>query len=133
MPPKLQRTHDVNVKENTRGLIPGTTRAMVAQREDEPPSAPPVPGRIDPGIRQAVKRLQEHGVQTYESCEGSPGHSYPEPTVAFYGGPEEGWRAVGICLSYRLPILSLRRVWDVLEVNEPTGPHWEITFRRRML
>jgi hypothetical protein len=131
-PAKLRRTLDVDVKANTRGLIPGTTRAMLAQRENEPPPAPPVPGQIDPGIRQAVKCLQEHGIETYESCEGSAGHSYPEPTVAFYGGPSAGWRAVGICLDHKLPVLSLRRVWDVLDVNEPTGPHWEITFRKRM-
>ena len=36
-------------------------------------------------------------------------------------------------LAYGLPVLSLRRVWDILEINEPTGPHWEVTFRRRMI
>jgi hypothetical protein len=71
------------------------------------------------------------GIETFESCEGGPGHAYPEPTVAFYGTPEAGWRAVGICLAYSLLVLSLRRVWDVLDANEPTGPHWEITFRER--
>jgi hypothetical protein len=25
-----------------------------------------------------------------------------------------------------------RRVWDVLDTNEPTGPHWEITFKERL-
>jgi len=24
-------------------------------------------------------------------------------------------------------------VWDVLDTSDVTGPHWEITFRRRML
>jgi hypothetical protein len=106
---------------------------MLAHRENEPLPAPPVPGEIDPGIRQAVKFLREHGIETYESCEGSLGHSYPEPTVAFYGTQEAGWRAISVCLSHGLPVLSLRRVWDVLDGNEPTGPHWEITFRKRML
>jgi hypothetical protein len=60
---------------------------------------------------------------------GGEGHAYPEPTVRFYGTPEAGWRAGGVCLAYGLLILSLRRVWYVLDANEPTGPRWEITFR----
>ena len=84
-------------------------------------------------IRLAVQRLQEHQIETCESCEGGPDHAYPEPTVAFYGTPEAGWRAVAVCLSYGLPVRSLRRVWDIVEANEPTGPHWEITFRQRMI
>ncbi len=106
---------------------------MLAERRDEPPPAPPVPGKIDPGIRQAVKCLQDHGIETYESCEGSPGHSYPEPTVAFYGDLSAGLRAAAACIEDRLPVLSIRRVWDVLETNQLTGPHWEITFRKRMI
>jgi hypothetical protein len=90
----------------------------------------PVPGKLDAGIRQAVEKLQASGIATFESCEGGPGHAYPEPTVAFHGTSEAGWRAVGVCLAYGLPILSLRRVWNVLDANEPTGPHWEITFRK---
>jgi hypothetical protein len=133
MPAKLRRTPDVQTKANTRGLIPYTARTVIAAspKEEEPPPAPPVPGQIDPGIRQAVKRLQEHGIETCESCEGGPGHAYPEPTVAFFGTSEAGWRAVAVCLAYGLPVLSLRRVWDILDANEPTGPHWEITFSRR--
>lgn len=128
------RTKDPVVRRNTRGLILHTARAAPATHDatGEPPAAPSVPGQIDPGIRQAVERLQAHDIETCESCEGGPGHAYPEPTVAFYGQPEAGWRAVAVCLAYGLPVRSLRRVWDVLEGNEPTGPHWEITFRRRM-
>ena len=97
-----ERTPNVETKLNTRGLIPDTAEsaAVGSPQETEPPQCPPVPGQIDPGIRQAVKRLQDHGIETYESCEGGPGHSYPEPTIAFYGAPEAGWRAVAICLEY---------------------------------
>jgi hypothetical protein len=87
---------------------------------------------LDPGIEKAVRRLQESGIETFESCEGGAGHAFPEPTIRFYGTPEAGWRAVGICFAFGLPILSLRRVWYVLDSNEPTGPHWEITFRGRV-
>jgi hypothetical protein len=40
----------------------------------------PVPGKLDPGIRKAVELLQRHDVETYESCEGGPGHAFTEPT-----------------------------------------------------
>lgn len=95
--------------------------------------SPPIPGKIDPGIRKAVMQLQACGIETFESCEGGEGHSFPEPTVRFHGTPEAGWRAMGICLAYGLPILSLRRVWHMLDHNEPTGPYWEITFREKIL
>jgi hypothetical protein len=84
------------------------------------------------GISKAVERLQANGIETFESCEGGAGHAYPEPTVAFHGTPESGWRAVSVCLAYGLPVGSLRRVWNILDANEPTGPHWELTFRERV-
>jgi hypothetical protein len=34
---------------------------------------PPAPGKIDPGIRKAVERLQAEGVETFESCEEGSG------------------------------------------------------------
>jgi len=102
-----------------------------SQSHERLPS-PPVPGKLDIGIRKAVERLQSCGIETFESCEGGPNHSYPEPTIRFYGTPEAGWRAVGICLAHGLPIAQLRRVWSVLDASEPTGPHREITFRGRL-
>lgn len=87
---------------------------------------------LDPGIEKAVRLLQSEGIETFESCEGGKGHAFPEPTIRFYGTPEAGWRAVGICLAFGLPILSLRRAWYILDSNEPSGPHWEITFRERV-
>ncbi len=90
------------------------------------------PGKLDPGIREAVERLQAGNTETFESCEGGAGHAYPEPTVRFHGTPEAGWRAVAICLAYGLPILALRRIWLMLDANELTGPYWEITFRKRL-
>jgi hypothetical protein len=99
------------------------------------------PDRASPGaarrhatgsrVRKTVERLRKAGVETYESCEGGAGHAYPEPTIAFRGGPEAGWRALSLCLAWRLPVESLRREWDVLDRNEPTGPYWKIVFRRR--
>jgi hypothetical protein len=92
----------------------------------------PVPGVLDQGIATAVRQLQACGIETFESCEGGANHAYHEPTVRFHGTPEAGWRALAACLACGFPVLSLRRVWDVLDSNEPTGPHWEITFRRQL-
>lgn len=131
------RTKDPETRNVVRRFPCDRTGRTIADDRDqitEPaPARHKVTNRIDPGIRQAVQRLQECGIETFESCEGGKGHSYPEPTVAFMGGPDSGWRALSACLAYRLPVSSLRRVWDVIEPNEPIGPHWEITFRRRMI
>ena len=92
----------------------------------------PIPGKLDKGIERAVRTFQANGIETFESCEGGEGHAYPEPTIRCHGGPETGWRALSICLAYGLPVAELRRVWDVLESNEPTGPHWEVVFKQKM-
>lgn len=91
---------------------------------------PPVPMKLDVGIRKTVELLQSKGIETYESCEGGKGHAYPGPTVAFRGSPGEGWRALSICIDHGLPVSELRRVWKVLDGNEPTGPYWNVVFRR---
>lgn len=84
---------------------------------------------LDPGIYDAVVALQDSGVETFESCEGGPGHAYPEPTVRFHGDKAAGLRALAIALEKGLPVSELRRTWPVIE-GEPTGPYWELTFTR---
>lgn len=81
----------------------------------------------DPGIRAVVASLVAAGVETYESCEGGPGHAFAVPTVRFHGERSEGFRALAVCQSLGLPVAELRRVWAVLD-GEPTGPRWELTF-----
>lgn len=92
-----------------------------SQREYEP--------ALDRGIEQAVKVLSEGGVETFESCEGGPGHCFPEPTVRFYGDHSEGFRALSFALQRGLPVRELRRYWSIID-GEPTGPHWEMTLAR---
>jgi len=82
---------------------------------------------LDPGIRRFVEALREEGVETFESCEGGPGHAYPEPTVRFHGERAEGFRALAVALTRALPVYALRRVWPMQD-GEPTGPYWEMTF-----
>lgn len=85
---------------------------------------------LDPGIRPIVEALRSAGVETFESCEGGPGHALPEPMVRFYGERPEGFRALAVALQLGLEVKDLRRVWPVLD-GEPTGPYWEFTFPKR--
>jgi hypothetical protein len=87
---------------------------------------PEIPG-LDPYIAPMVQALRAHRVATYESCDGGPGHSYGEPTVAFRGSYAEGFRALSVAFALRLPVRDLRRVWRVMQ-GELEGPIWEITF-----
>jgi len=82
---------------------------------------------LDPGIREAVLVLREDGVETFESCQGGPGHSFPVPTIRFHGGQADGFRALGLALQSGLRVCDLRRVWSVID-GEPVGPDWELTF-----
>lgn len=86
---------------------------------------------LDPGIRFAVRVLDAAGIETYESCQGGPGHAYIEPTVAFHGGPSEGHRAYAAVMAYGLPVHQLNRFWRLSE-GELDGPKWQLTFRRTM-
>ena len=45
---------------------------------------------LDAGIRDIVLTLLANGVETFESCEGGRGHSFPEPTIRFEGDSSEG-------------------------------------------
>src|SRR3546814_10318451 len=85
---------------------------------------------LDGGIRAYVMTLREHGVETFESCEGGPGHAYPEPTVRFHGERAEGFRALAVAQTVALPVSEIRRVWPIID-GEPTGPWREMTFRTR--
>lgn len=82
---------------------------------------------LDPGIRRAVEVLGAAGVETFESCQGGPGHAYPEPTVRFHGDRSEGFRALAAAMQEGLPVVALRRVWTIND-GEPAGPWWEMTF-----
>lgn len=97
------------------------TLALAAKHQDayDPP--------LDPGIRRAVEVLNAASIETFESCEGGPGHCYPEPTVRFHGSRSEGFKALAAAMQSGLKVAELRRVWPVND-GEPTGPWWELTF-----
>ena len=82
---------------------------------------------LDPEIEAIVLRLMEDGVETFESCQGGPGHAYPERAVRFEGPQSEGFRALAAALQANMPVAELRRVWSIND-REPVGPVWELTF-----
>jgi len=85
---------------------------------------------LDEGIRDFVIKLVANGVETFESCEGGPGHAFPKPTVRFEGQNSEGFRALSVALENGLPVSELRRVWGVID-NLAHGPWWEMTFHQQ--
>lgn len=82
---------------------------------------------LDPDIAPYVMMLRDEGVETFESCDGGPGHAYAEPTVRFHGNRAEGFRALAVAQTRGTPVSELRRVWPLID-DEPTGPYWELTF-----
>jgi hypothetical protein len=84
---------------------------------------------LDLGIAREVQVLRAAGVETFESCDGNPGHAVPEPTVFFNGERTAGWQALAAAQNCGLDVLALRRVWTINN-GEPVGPTWEMTFRR---
>ena len=85
---------------------------------------------LDKGITLYVVTLRRAGIETFQSCEGGAGHSYPEPTVEFHGDLSEGYKAVAIAIQYGLPVNELRRVWKVWDGNI-TEVCWAMTFSRK--
>ena len=83
--------------------------------------------KLDPGIRRIVEILVDNGIETFESCEGGRGHSYPEPTVCFHGQQSEGFKALAIAFQNGLRVSELRRYYSI-EDGEPVGPKWAMTF-----
>lgn len=99
----------------------GMTAAVALASQFEPP--------LDPGIVREMEVLTKAGIETFESCEGGPGHAYHEPTIRFHGDRGEGFKALAAALQAHLKVAALRRVWPVLD-GDPTGPWWELTFYR---
>jgi|SRR5665213_3468107 len=99
-----------------------------ARRDPFRPEPVRGPASLDPGIRHAVEVLLALGVETFESCQGGEGHSYPEPTVAFNGGAGEGLRALAAAIEWELPVRSLRRTWIVHRGIDLEAARWELTF-----
>lgn len=82
---------------------------------------------LDQEIEPIVHILRAHGVETCQSCQGGPGHSYPVPTVDFLGDESAGWRALSVAIAFAMPIAELRRTWPVRNLSVGS-PVWQMTF-----
>lgn len=111
------------VCDRCRSKTPLRPDPQTIQRAQDMQFEPP----LDDGIRDIVVALVEAGVETFESCEGGRGHSFPEPTIRFEGESSEGLRALSIALERGLPVHRLRRAWGVVD-GMIHGPWWEMTF-----
>jgi hypothetical protein len=136
----------VNVGDDDRAADKPQTRSVASKNNGRCEHCPgrtpfrPDPGNLarakelhfepplDEGIREIVVMLIANGVETFESCEGGEGHSFPEATVRFEGTDSEGLRAASVALENGLPVRRLRRVWGIQD-NVLHGPWWEMTFR----
>lgn len=87
---------------------------------------------IDAGISHEVLMLNRWGIETFESCDASPGHCFSEPTIRFSGGVGEGAKAFAVAMESGLKPYAIRRAWDVID-NELVGPKWEMTFHPSQL
>jgi len=85
---------------------------------------------LDPGIRRPVHLLIRAGIVTFESCEGGRGHHFPRPTIRFFGGKEEGFRAYAVLEYGGLSVDTIRRYWSVID-GELTGPAWEVELLKK--
>jgi hypothetical protein len=110
----------ITLQRKERARRPNICMAVTGAASYDPP--------LDEGIRRYVEALGAAGVETFESCQGGPGHAYPEPTVRFYGEHSEGFRALAVALQHRFQVSALRRAWPLVD-GEPTGPWWELTFQ----
>lgn len=90
--------------------------------------APAVDMELDPDIRRAVLILRANGVETFKSCQGGPGHAFPEPTVRFWGGQWAGYKAFAVAMEHGLPVLHLRYCFTNVNGHLET-PCWELVFR----
>lgn len=85
--------------------------------------------QCDPGILPYVETLRAGGVETFESCQGGPGHYNDAPYIRFHGGPAAGYHAISVALNHGLPISQLSREWEFKD-GELTGPYWRVTFKQ---
>src|SRR5688500_15798303 len=93
---KAHRVTNHTLLERDDFVMTSALRTIEAADDYDPP--------LDVGIRTAVHALRAAGIETFESCEGGPGHAYLEPTVRFHGDRGEGFRALAVGLQAGLPV-----------------------------
>lgn len=96
--------------------------------------SPGMIAEIDELILPAVLLLNKYGFETFESCQGGPGHCYLDPTVRFEGTEFDMFRAYELCQIHGMNVITAKRVYskeDVLsevENGESIGEAWSGPF-----
>ena len=91
---------------------------------------------LDSGIRNAVQILNDHGFETWESCQGGDGHCFEMPTIRFWGEEFDLIRAYKICENYNLNVFEAHRVYRCVDIGTnstrscPNGDMWDIPFNQ---
>jgi hypothetical protein len=98
-----------------------------AMQDDLEKFAPATDLPLDTGIKPYVLALRSGGIETFESCEGGEGHTFPVPTIRFSGAMAEGFKAFGVARELGLPVSNVRLSYSVND-GFLTGPWWEMTF-----
>ena len=95
---------------------------------------------FDAGIRETVRMLHKHGVETVSSCEGrtNPGycpkrdgpHHGDWPYITINGTAADAFIALGAALKEGRSVRSIEQSWFVYPESPtvPVGPQWRITF-----
>lgn len=87
--------------------------------------------RLDEKIKEAVQILNKHGFRTFQSCQGTEGHFFQEPTIDFYGSEFDLIRAYDICRQYNLLVMKAKRVYmkspvySEVENGKDMGDVWQ--------
>jgi hypothetical protein len=62
-------------------------------------------------------------------AQADPATASPEPTIRFFGGRDQGFKALWIALANGLRPAALRCYYSIQD-GEPVGPDWEMTFTK---
>jgi len=87
------------------------------------------PDALDDGIVGAVKALRAAGIETFSSCDGSPGHTHQRPLIWFNGDDDAGFFAEKVATKAGYQVFQVSRFWYSRQ-GERCGPFWEIAFVR---
>jgi hypothetical protein len=79
---------------------------------------------LDPGIVRILRIFKDHGIETCQSCEGGPGHSYEHPTIDVLGEP---WKALDIANTYAAQVDTVSEIFGIRD-GRPVEHFWRIEF-----
>ena len=88
---------------------------------------------LDAGIAHAVYVMRAGGFETFQSCQGGRGHSYPAATIEFHGDLTEGFRAFAWARTNRLRVAEIEYVWETMDDYPGSRPCWRMVFYKHIV